>query len=508
MAPVHPALPLAPKPPRRLPASTPDAFPASRLAPPARELWGAIVLPALMLEVRPAPAGIPLAAFDPLRRVILAVNEAAADAGVRPGQSTTTAWAMCPSLATFVRNPGAEERALARLAGWAGQFSPRLALEQEGVVLEIGSSLRLFGGLGTITDKLEAGLAALGYRYRLGIAPTPLAALWRARAGASEPVTETNFLASAIAPLPLDVMNLDAHTRVAIAGLGLSRIGGLLRLPRPGLARRYGPGLIRMLDRALGKRPDPRLPWQMDTIFAGAVELPIESESMALVALAFRRLAEELAGFARARDAAIRQMIVILETERRVIETTLQCHASLRDPERILGLIVNRLESLELPAPVRKTALRVEDFVPHVPEQELAIGEKAMGSGLAPLLMRIAAKLGDHAVVRLALAPDHRPERASRECGIGERVDAGGIARCGWPLFMLSKPQRLAEIEGWPSIGGKLERETGPERIESGWWDGADVARDYYRMRARDGAELWVFHDRSRGGWYLHGHFA
>ena len=50
--------------------------------------------------------------------------------------------------------------------------------------------------------------------------------------------------------------------------------------------------------------------------------------------------------------------------------------------------------------------------------------------------------------------------------------------------------------------------EEGPERIESGWWDGKDVARDYYIVRQAGGARLWVFQERRSKCWYLHGVFA
>jgi protein ImuB len=59
-----------------------------------------------------------------------------------------------------------------------------------------------------------------------------------------------------------------------------------------------------------------------------------------------------------------------------------------------------------------------------------------------------------------------------------------------------------------------LVLEEGPERIESGWWDGKGVARDYYVAReARGsgrshGAKLWVFQERQSKRWYLHGMFA
>jgi hypothetical protein len=37
---------------------------------------------------------------------------------------------------------------------------------------------------------------------------------------------------------------------------------------------------------------------------------------------------------------------------------------------------------------------------------------------------------------------------------------------------------------------------SGPERIESGWWDGGDVVRDYYVVGTRAGVRLWIYRER------------
>lgn len=503
MSPAQPALPLVPRrgPPRPAPGGR-----ACRPTGTGRELWCALVLPELMLEVRPFRPGVRGAVFDPSRRVILGVTPAARTAGVRPGQSTTTAWAMCPNLATFARDPCAERRALERLAGWAAQFSPRLVLEDEGVVLEIGASLRLFRGLPALLDRISAGFGDFGYRKAIGIAPTPLAALWRARAGRETPVIAPGRVAGALASLSLDVMRLDSGLRHALEVLGVRRIADLMRLPRAGLVRRYGPMLLDRLDRALGRSPDPRPAWRPGPAFAGSVDLPFESELLSLLELALRRLTAELAGFARAGDISVRRFWLVLETGRGAVEVTLDCHVPLRDAARILSLAMTRLETIEMPAPVRQISLWAEDFAEHVPERELIATDASRGEALALLLGRIAARVGNEAVVHLGLFPDHRPERATWPAVPDRRVVDGPV-RVDWPLLLLARPRRLTEIGGQPGALGRLEKLAGPERIESGWWDGAGVARDYYRMRARSGAELWVFHDRARGGWYLHGYF-
>lgn len=50
---------------------------------------------------------------------------------------------------------------------------------------------------------------------------------------------------------------------------------------------------------------------------------------------------------------------------------------------------------------------------------------------------------------------------------------------------------------------------SGPERIESGWWDGGDVRRDYYVVRCASGQRAWAFLPAGAAeGWMLHGWFA
>jgi protein ImuB len=62
----------------------------------------------------------------------------------------------------------------------------------------------------------------------------------------------------------------------------------------------------------------------------------------------------------------------------------------------------------------------------------------------------------------------------------------------------LPEPQPL-ELAALPKI------ESGPERIEHGWWDGGDVQRDYFVARTSNGADLWIYHDLQNRNWYLHG---
>ena len=90
----------------------------------------------------------------------------------------------------------------------------------------------------------------------------------------------------------------------------------------------------------------------------------------------------------------------------------------------------------------------------------------------------------------------------------GTRPDAAEACTRGRPMWLLAAPQPLESQRGRPRHGGALRLLKGPERIESGWWDGGDIRRDYYVAKDVTGAVLWIYRecDGARH-WFLHGIF-
>jgi protein ImuB len=171
-----------------------------------------------------------------------------------------------------------------------------------------------------------------------------------------------------------------------------------------------------------------------------------------------------------------------------------------------------RLERLDLPAPVRTVALSAVDLRALVQDSGwlLAPGPHAPAApGLHPdpgLIDRLRARLGRDSVRGLALAADHRPECAWRWCEPGER--GTGIPRPDRPLWLLADPLPLERRDGRPWLAGALDLGDERERIDTGWWDDREVARDYFVATTERGERLWVYREiAGGGGWYLHGVF-
>jgi protein ImuB len=528
---------------RPSPLAVPDRTPLAQSRP--RELWLAIHLPSLLFDslrdVALALPGRPPVAIIDLERngkVVRACAEAAQAAGVREGMSINAALALVPGLHALARNARRERQLLEAVAQRGVRFTPRVSLEPpDGVLLEVRGSLRLFGGARQLCLRLQQELvAATGVAVRCAITPSPLASLWFARTGplGARPVFVRNrdALAARLASLPLGCTRWPASSIEALGTMGVRTVGECLRLPRDGFARRFGQELLVTLDRATGRVQEPRAAYAASERFAARRDVEPEIADTARLGLALEPLLEELCQFLRERGRGVQAIEVQLRHRAapvtRVRLRFVQPVGAQR--RRMAELLHERLSPLVLSQPVRNVRLLSG---PLIDLQADAIGlfahdRRESGGNLPQLVERLRARLGNDAVHGLVCVPEHRPEAAWRAVEPAAALQAGRRARGSAAMTQQSAASRPAtrtanaEVRRarpvWlldqpePCTVDRLVLEEGPECIESGWWDGHDVARDYYIARNPHGARLWVFRNRRESAagtrWFLHGWFA
>jgi protein ImuB len=492
--------------------------------------WLAAHLPALPLQVyaRGLETALPLAVSAGER--LIACNRIAREQGVRPGLAESAGRALVADLRILPRDIDAEHAALERLAAWSMRFSDQVSLElPRALVLEASRSLRLFGGAEALRRQVSEGITALGWRIRCVLAPTPSAALVLAAAGADGLVPDRDALRRALAELPVAALGFDRQALDDITRMGLRHVGDLLRLPRGGFAERFGIERLHQLECLLGERADPRRPFQPPARFSAELELPAEAPDAAALIFACRRLIEELGGFLLARQGGVQHLSWRLShADRPPTRFRLGSARPERTPAHWLALLRERMERLRLPAPVRAVGLASEILRPLAATPAELFPDSCIASAPDPALLdRLRARLGNDAVRGLALVLDHRPERAWRWLAFeqgGARCPVKGKARqdsaaiggdCAdaltesdRPLWLFSEPQPLPVHERRPWLDGPLDLGSGCERIETGWWDGFEVARDYYVATTETGERLWIYRDmHGSRDWYLHGIF-
>ncbi len=437
-------------------------------------------------------------------------------------------------------------------------FTPHVCEEGRDVLLlETAASLKLFGG----PQQLRQRWLALWQAHGLAAPPmasatTALAAAWRVRAGPADGgprdgpyegpgrsrarggheglSTTAESLQRFLSPLPLRVLADVLPQWSEAQAMGLHTLGDVWRMPRDGLSRRFGPALVLALDRACGRAPDVRTWIAPAPVFDEVVELPWRAHTQAQLMPAAQALLQRLMVWATARRERVLRWSVVLEHERhagRTPERSEACSTTVAvalaqpsaDGLHCAQLLRERLAQTSWPEAVLQVRLRCEETVPvPAPNAELFPTRASAQEGMTQLLERLQARLGAPRVHRLRALQDHRPERATAWCAwspgaagagsVSRRARADHLPHLTRPAWLLPTPEPLPERAARPCLDGHpLKLLAGPERIESGWWDGQPALRDYFVAQCRDGALVWVFRTRlsaePEAGWFLHGRF-
>ena len=476
-------------------------------------LWAALRFPdlSLQLHLRGVVACGPTIVQEAGHRPrVLSCNEAAANAGIKPGMAVSAAHALTPKLLIRIRDPVKEAKALAGIAAWATQFTPTVSLASSNeVLMEISGCLRLFGGLRPLSGRIRIGLAELGYLATVVIAPTPTAALLLARSGVDTSIDDRHELRRALASRRLSLLGQPAQTVTLLAGLGVHTIGDWLSLPRDGVARRFGQGLLDEIDRALGLLPDPRPPFSPPDRYSASLELPAPVRETEPLLFAAKRLVLELAGHLATRQVGVTRLRLDLEhSHHAATPVLLGLSAPSRDAGHLATLLREKLAPVELPEAVETLTLVVMETRPlgsH--NQALFTDGRPARAERWRIIEHLRARLGAEAVHGLETFPDHRPERAFRRALPGRARDSScDLHR---PLWLLPQPQKMDAGESPSRAGIPVTLLDRPEHVESGWWDDFDVQRDYYVAQDESGTKIWLFRERTGWqDWYVHGIFA
>lgn len=517
------------------------------------EAWRATLGPALTARPghRPGPGQDPdrplalLHAAPEAHRIALP-DAAALARGVQPGMKRATAQALAPDLLLGQADARRDAEALRSVAHVALAFSPsvswatpalwRPAPDDDpapprpaacpalvGVRLEVQSCLRYHGGLPALLQRLRAQLAPLGHRVRIATAPTALGAAllaaWREDLERGAHSTRPEALQPLIDALPLALLSRDGEgaqaQAEALQAMGLRCVGDLAGLPREGLSRRFGPALLGDIDRARGLAPEAQTWLTLPPRFSSRLELFSRADTSAQVLAGAATLLARLVAWVQARQVRVLRFTLVMHHEPRrrrhddglPERTELDIAPALpsADAGHLASLLAERLGRLPLPAPTLELSLHCAHTVAGgVPNGELFASPGSRREGLARLVERLQARLGREQVLRPVALADRRPE-----CGTGwwpadaARLQAdvpqppAGLAQAvlpAQPLWLLPEPKPLPLRDGLPLHQGRpLQLLAGPERLETGWWDGAPALRDYFIARDAAGALVWVY---------------
>jgi protein ImuB len=477
--------------------------------------WACISFPQLALDDvlrQRSDSTAPLVLFEGAgsRARVLAANAAARHHGLRIGQSLTAARALHPRVNAVEHDAAAVERCHAFLAAWAYRYSSQVCRTfPQTLLLEVRASFRLFGGWPALQAELRRDLAALGFEHRIAAAPNPHAARVLAHARDGCAIEDEAHLLDALGTLPVECSGLDVAYAESLQRMGLRRLHQLFVLPRAELGKRIGAQALLHLDHLRGAAATALDFYQPPDVFDQRIELPFNTASHESLLFPLRRLLRDFSVFLAGRDGGTQRFTLAFEHERGApSDIRIGLLAPERDPELLFAIARARLERTRLREPVCGLRLVSDTLPPFTPaRRDLFDTRPQQAVTWDALRERLRARLGGQAVQSLAMHPDHRPERAWRaHAGVGEtrstRASSGPIEMLPpRPTWLLARPiplrERVARILA------------GPERIESGWWDGADMRRDYYVIETTSHQRAWAFRPAGEDGpFMLQGWFA
>ena len=441
-------------------------------------------------------------------------------------------------------------------------FTPRVALSGHAVVMEVSGSLRLFGGLFKLAELLELYIHAFFKKNSL------VAQIIRAQAATSLIAIGRLQLLRTGHNLPARVADMPMHTLAAthphlsvLERTGCRTWGDLLKLPRDGVARRFGAPLLAALDKARGAVPEPYA-W---CVLPEQFEQKIELDALIIHAPGLMAgvdvLLMQLHAWLLGRQSGLCALKVIwhLDKRRNVLPTgelIVRTAQPAQNLQHMVRLIAERLNQESLSAPVHSITLLSLETVSlrdaASSTASLLVESKQLGVSHTQFIERLNARLGPASVLTWQPRANHRPEEmqnwvdatkntyhyASKSIASNTRISSFKDVNdkkielkafhtdALYPTWLLPLPLKLTSRAGAPMYQGPLVKLAGPQRLEAAGWLMAEktdinpALRDYFIYRSSQGALLWIYSERLivaksdhaqhhvQREWYLQGVFA
>lgn len=463
--------------------------------------WVCILFPDLPLEALAPPLETPAAVYQQRgsRKLLLVTNALAEKRGLHAGMGVPSALGLVPELTVLERKPDAEHAAIHDAACWAYRFGSPVTydVQRHAIWVEVERSISLFGGWAALALRMKSPQDAPTYRKQWGVAPTQSCALLMASAsgGFKHGILKKEQIAPSIGALSLDLLPLPADRIEILKGAGLQKIAEVLAIPRDALGRRVGKEALLALDRLLGLSPEVYRTFEPPDRYRRRFEFAEPVETTQAILFPLKMMVGEFCRYLYTRDVSVQDFALrMIDTRKRVAVHGLSLMSPSRDSARLLLVLKEKLDRIELIDGILEIVLEAERFeVASAIQDDLFGSAVAQGQSFLELKERLTARLGKHAVRQIAVSGDPRPEASTTEPG-GPIIPA--TLHPPRPLWLLPHPHRIEP----------KRLLSPPERIERGWFIDNDAPRDYFMAQDEKDRVCWVYRNPN-GEFYLHGYW-
>ena len=451
------------------------------------------------------------------RRLVTAVDAAAAGLGLRPGMSVSKAQALVQDLRIEAADAAADLASLERLAFWILQrIAPIVAVDPpDGIVIDATGAAHLHGGEDPMLEALTGRLALSGVTARAAVAGTWGAAHALARFGGD------------LENMPPEALRLPAAIAAGLRDMGFGRIGDLMVQPRAPLTRRFGPELMRRIDQMFGDVPEPIAAIRPADLIETRRAFAEPIAAPETIARYIGKLVAALCAQLEAQGLGARRLDLICHRTDRELQTVrVGLAVAQRDPARLTRLLCDKIPTIAPGFGIEIMTLAATIAEPLAARQTSTLAPEA--PDLSGLIDILANRVGAQAIYRFAPVDSDVPERSSRRISaLAEDSGAGWPHHWPRPSRLLPRPEPIDTMAllpdqppvwiAWRGVRRRIARADGPERIFGEWWtrEAERIAvRDYFRVEDDAGERLWIFRagdgeDAATGShrWFLHGIF-
>ncbi len=464
--------------------------------------------------------------------MLLAVDLAARTAGLHVGMPETKARILVPGFLMQDADPGADAKALDRLAGWMLQrYAPIVAADPpDGIVMDTTGADHLHGGETPMLRDMIARLAKSGISARGAIADSWGAAHALARYVAKPiAIMPPGADADGLAVLPIASLRLPAKVILDLQLLGFDRIADLLAQPRAPLTRRFGPELSCRLDQALGtllEPIDPIRPLEIIEVRRNFAE-PIGAAET--IARYISKLVVQLCEILETKGLGVRRLDLICHrVDSHAQAIRVGTAMPVRDVKRLTRLLSDKIETIEPGFGIETIILTARIAEPLPGRQSVASFVEETTPDVSDLIDTLTNRIGERRLYRAAPVASDVPERAvSHIPAMAPDTGEGWPDHWPRPARLLPWPEVIETVAllpdhppvafTWRGIRRRVKCADGPERIFGEWWKrDAELAavRDYFRVEDDAGERYWIYRagdgedaDTGSHRWFMHGVF-
>ena len=372
-----------------------------------------------MLRLRPELRGRPCAVTqgEPPLRSVCSCNTSARRLGVVPGMTQVEIDTL-PSVTVLHRSHAEEQTAKYALLECASAISPRIENRVEDrafiCVLDIAGTEKLFGTPPLLAKTLRERIAAIGIESSIAISGNFHAAICLARGSSSRmnaTIVASGDEGAALAPLPLEVLNLSQQIAETFSLWGIRILGMLAALPEKALIARMGQEGKRLRQLARGELPHLLQPLEPAFALEENMQLDTPVELLDSLLFAVGVMLDQLITRATARILALSSVTITLKLEgdrthaRRV-------RPALPTNDRLLWIKLLHLDLEAHPpqAAILSLTLAAETGSPSKLQLGLFSPQLPEPMRLDVTMARIRAVVGEERVGSPILKDSHRPD--------------------------------------------------------------------------------------------------